>query len=150
MTAITTSTLHPNNFKRSNLNIVNNSKKRINYNKQNFKRDKLKNDIFAKMYSINNDCHASKITFSKLAGFNVFVECMNTELNSRFNHLFDMHELNVNKFADIVLLQINVAFLQQYFSKSGYDDHDEVDFYNFLIIINDILNEIDDITEKDV
>jgi hypothetical protein len=115
-----------------------------------FKTNQLKNVLFRKMYTINNDCHQNKNVFTKSAGFDVFVDKVNLDLNQRFFHIFDINKLNVNKFVEIILLQININFLQYHFSKSGYDNVDKIDFYNFLIIIDEILNDINHAYEDDI
>lgn len=138
-------------YKPVTLNITNrfndNDLKKNKFKKHRQKYGKLKTNFFNKLYVMNTECHENTTNYSKNAGLDVYINYTNQEINKRFAHIFDMKTINVNKFMDIVLLQINITFLQHYFSTSDYNNDDKKDFYNFLVIINDILNDINNVDD---
>lgn len=133
-------------YKPVTLNITNRLNNN-NFKKHRLKNGKIKTNFFHKLYVMNTECHENTTNYSKNAGLDVFISYTNKEINKRFSHIFDMKTINVHKFMDIVLLQINITFLQHYFSTSGYNNDDKKDFYNFLIIINNILNDINNVDD---
>lgn len=107
------------------------------------KKDKLFKSISKKFIKLNNYCD-TKIKTSRL---NMLIRNTNVHLNTRFEPLLEDYRDKTYRLVNIINIFCQMKCLDMYFrSKSNnYDMMDKLDFYDFLITLNQTIDEFRDI-----
>lgn len=107
----------------------------------------IKNKLLLKLYNNKHlKNNSSNYKSSKLSNL---IYDMNEQLNVQYDHVFNKLFFHNKKFIDIISIHFKIKYLEEYFAKSSneYSDIDKIDFYNFLLVFNDMIDEINDFNE---
>lgn len=132
-------------FKNTIINKKSNNKElKLLYSKKT-----LKNKLLLKLYNnkhLNNN--STSLQSSKLSNL---IFDMNEQLNVQYEHVFNKFIFHNKKLMDIISIHFKIKYLEEYFAKSRneYSDIDKIDFYNLLLVFNDMIDEINDF-KKDI
>tara|TARA_Y100000996_G_scaffold411807_1_gene396637 strand:- start:545 stop:976 length:432 start_codon:yes stop_codon:yes gene_type:complete len=129
-------------------NVITNKKSNNNEEYKNmYLKKTLKNKLLLKLYNNKHLNYNSKsFKSSKLSNL---IYDMNEQLNVQYDHVFNKFIFHNKKLIDIISIHFKIKYLEEYFAKSSnkYSNMDKIDFYNFLLVFNELIDEINDFNE---
>lgn len=128
--------------------IVSRKKDEIHNSKEHYPKKTLRNKLLLKLYNTKYLRENTKNTESfKL---NILINNMNEQLNIQYDHIFQKFISKNIKLFDIILIHFKIKYLEEYFAKRSnkYSEIDKIDFYNFLLVFNEMIDEINESNDE--
>lgn len=110
------------------------------------RKARLFKSVSSKFIRLNNFCDSK----SKISRMNRLIRSTNTQLHTRFEPLIDDYKDKTDRLMSIIFMFCQMKCLDMYFQSesSEYNREDKSSFYDFLITLNQTVDEfIDDIED---
>ena len=124
-------------------NNINNRERKDEFNNFRLKKT-LKNKLLVKLY--NNKYLNKNRKDSKSLRLKNLINDMDEQLNIQYDQIFNKFLSHNIKIFDIISLHFKIKYLEEYFAtkSNDYSYIDKIDFYNFLVVFNELIDEIND------